>query len=275
MDGRTRGVIGDPSTVARSAARMLSRGESRLREGESADRPKVEVGSGGGREEGIRISLLAPRSSCNLSHFTWPPFHRSLARSLPAFAVGLAFEDTACASASARQTTASSFLISRKVMGKATEEERGRERKSLPERKRRPFSLSGPCGCGGTNEDALPLSSYSRHPKQKREIYDDNDDDDDVGWRGRRRRCRGASIYDVRTGRGSWKSRCRKGGCVNFIVEIRSKCRQRARGSKIPNFCGHHQWKPGVQDAPECGNAHADKRGLMRQIWRGRSGRER
>ena len=45
---------------------------------------------------------------------------------------------------------------------------------------------------------------------------------------------KGASRYDVRIGggRGSWKSGRSKGGCVNFILEIRSKCGQGGRGSK-------------------------------------------
>ena len=55
---------------------------------------------------------------------------------------------------------------------------------------------------------------------------------------------KGPSINDVRTqgGRGSWKSRCSKGGCVNFIVSINSKCGQGGGGQKSENFCGRHLW---------------------------------
>ena len=36
---------------------------------------------------------------------------------------------------------------------------------------------------------------------------------------------------------GSWKSGRSKGGCVNFILQISSKCGQGGRGSKNPKFC--------------------------------------
>ena len=50
-----------------------------------------------------------------------------------------------------------------------------------------------------------------------------------VGVRGR---LKGASRYEVCIGggRGSWKSGRCKGGCLYFIEEIRSKCRQGGRG---------------------------------------------
>ena len=34
-------------------------------------------------------------------------------------------------------------------------------------------------------------------------------------------------------GGGSWKSGCSEGGCVNFILQISSKCRQGGGGQKI------------------------------------------
>ena len=43
----------------------------------------------------------------------------------------------------------------------------------------------------------------------------------------------------------SWKSGRSKGGCVNLIVQIRSKCGQgRGGGEKIQKCCGYHNWKP-------------------------------
>ena len=47
-----------------------------------------------------------------------------------------------------------------------------------------------------------------------------------------RRSTWGASRYDVRIGGGSWKSRRSKGGCSNFIAQIRSKCGHHIR--KLP-----------------------------------------
>ena len=71
----------------------------------------------------------------------------------------------------------------------------------------------------------------------------------------RQRRCCksqvGASIYDVWIGGGggSWKSGCRKGGCVNLILQISSKCEQR-RGVKesekfadVINACSLIKWE--------------------------------
>ena len=37
-------------------------------------------------------------------------------------------------------------------------------------------------------------------------------------------------------GRGSWESRCSKGGCENFMVQIRSKSRCGEGGQKSENF---------------------------------------
>ena len=44
-------------------------------------------------------------------------------------------------------------------------------------------------------------------------------------------------------GGGSWNSGSSKGGCLNFILHICSKCGQGGRGSKIQKFCRHHIWK--------------------------------
>ena len=54
----------------------------------------------------------------------------------------------------------------------------------------------------------------------------------------------GASRYDVCIGggRGSWKSRRIKGGCVAFILQISSKCGQGGGGQKIRMFYGCHKW---------------------------------
>ena len=45
-------------------------------------------------------------------------------------------------------------------------------------------------------------------------------------------------------GRGSKKSGQSKGGCVNYMLQIRSKCGQGGGGQKIQKFCGHPIWKP-------------------------------
>ena len=38
-----------------------------------------------------------------------------------------------------------------------------------------------------------------------------------------------------RRGRGSWKSACSKGGCVNFLLQFRSKCGQGGKGTPSPS----------------------------------------
>ena len=46
-----------------------------------------------------------------------------------------------------------------------------------------------------------------------------------------------------RRGEGTWKSRCRKGGCLNFSVN-QIPMQTKGRGQKFWKFCRHHIWRP-------------------------------
>ena len=83
----------------------------------------------------------------------------------------------------------------------------------------------------------------------------------------------GASRYDVRIGggRGSRKSRHRKGGCVNFIEYISSNCGQCGGGQKIQKILWILFMDAPLREEEDWGNfGDAKGRGAFQECPRGR-----